>query len=123
MQQQGLHAIVLAYAGIKRLGYEELITEVLPCELLLPAVGQGAIGVEIRSDDENTAAMLALINHEATRLEVLAERSFTGSGGRMPDPYRCPGTDRGDKLSISGMVASLDGSVKYQGVAGQARKS
>ena len=78
MQQQGLHAIVLAYAGIKRLGYEELITEVLPCELLLPAWGQGAIGVEISSDDENTAAMLALINHEATRLEVLAERSFYG---------------------------------------------
>jgi hydroxymethylbilane synthase len=116
MQQQGLHAIVLAYAGIKRRGYEELITEVLPCELLLPAVGQGAIGVEIRSDDENTAAMLALINHEATRLEVLAERSFLRVlEGGCQIPIAALAQIEGDKLSISGMVASLDGSVKYQG--------
>jgi hydroxymethylbilane synthase len=49
MRREGLDAIVLAYAGVKRLGYEDMITDILPRDVFLPAVGQGAIGVEIRS--------------------------------------------------------------------------
>jgi hydroxymethylbilane synthase len=116
MQEEGLDAIVLAYAGVKRLGYEDLITEILPCDLLLPAVGQGAIGVEIRAGDNETAGILALIDHEPTRLGVLAERSFlrTLEGG-CQIPIGALAEITGEGLNLSGIVSSLDGTVKYQG--------
>lgn len=116
MRREGLDAIVLAYAGVKRLGYEDMITDILPRDVFLPAVGQGAIGVEIRSADEATARLAALINHEQTRLEVLAERAFLRVlEGGCQVPIGAMAEIRGQDLNLSGMVAALDGAVIYQG--------
>lgn len=121
MQSEGLDAIVLAYAGVKRLGYEAMITEVLPTEVLLPAVGQGAIGVEIRSEDVNTAAMVRLINHEPTRMGVLAERAFLRVlEGGCQVPIGALSDEKSGQLQLAGLVASLDGTVVFKdSIAGQ----
>lgn len=69
-------AIILAVAGLKRLGLESRIRTALPPEVSLPAVGQGAVGIECRLDDLRTRALLAPLNHEETALRVKAERAM-----------------------------------------------
>ena len=69
-------AVVLAHAGVKRLGLAGKITEVLSTEIMLPAVGQGALGIETRADDAETLRLVAELNHAATRAAVLAERAL-----------------------------------------------
>ncbi|MBO0829892.1 MAG: hydroxymethylbilane synthase, partial [Streptosporangiales bacterium] len=71
-----LDAVVLAYAGLVRLGRGGEVTEVLPPELMLPAPGQGALAVECRAEDERTAALLAASDDGPTRASVLAERAL-----------------------------------------------
>lgn len=68
-------AIILAQAGLNRLGLAERITQVLPTEIMLPAVGQGALGLETRADDAATRAALAPLDHAPTHQAVLAERT------------------------------------------------
>jgi hydroxymethylbilane synthase len=115
MYEQGLDAIVLAYAGVKRLGYDHLITEVISCQELLPAVGQGALGVEIRSGDQDTAQITGLINHEPTRLAIMAERSFLRVlEGGCQVPVGALSEVAGGRLQLSGLVASLDGTKMYR---------
>lgn len=121
MQSEGLDAIILAYAGVKRLGYEDLITEVLPTEVLLPSVGQGAIGVEIRSEDLDTGRLVRLINHEPTRMGVLAERAFLRVlEGGCQVPIGALSDEESGRLQLAGLVASLDGTVVIKDtIAGQ----
>lgn len=69
-------AIILAVAGLKRLGLESRVRTALPPEVSLPAVGQGAVGIECRLDDMRTQALLAPLNHEETALRVKAERAM-----------------------------------------------
>ena len=69
-------AIVLAEAGLKRLGLAARITQVLPFDVMLPAVGQGALGIECRADDAATLAALAAIDDADAHAAVLAERSL-----------------------------------------------
>lgn len=69
-------AIILAAAGVKRLGWQERITEILPPEISLPAIGQGAIGIECRIDDEFINDLIAPLNHFETSICVMAERAF-----------------------------------------------
>ncbi|HEX6443839.1 MAG TPA: hydroxymethylbilane synthase [Streptosporangiales bacterium] len=71
-----LDAVVLAYAGLVRLGRADEVTEVLPPELMLPAPGQGALAVECRADDEATAVLLKALDDESTRVSVAAERAL-----------------------------------------------
>ena len=71
-----LQAIVLATAGIKRLGLETSITQVISPEQILPAIGQGALGLEVSRDDENTINLLDFLNHKKTEVTVRAERAF-----------------------------------------------
>lgn len=71
-----LDAVVLAYAGLVRLGRAGEVTEVLPPDLMLPAPGQGALAVECRADDEETAALLAALDDVPTRASVVAERAL-----------------------------------------------
>jgi hydroxymethylbilane synthase len=70
------YAIILAKAGVDRLGMSEKITQVLPTSSMLPAVGQGALGIETREDDRETSVLVAGLNDEATRTCVTAERSL-----------------------------------------------
>jgi len=69
-------AIILAVAGVKRLGRQDRITQVLPIEISLPAIGQGAVGIECRVDDEFTNSIVSKLNHEDTAICVMAERAF-----------------------------------------------
>ena len=69
-------AIILAAAGVKRLGLEKRITEILPFEVSLPAIGQGAVGIECRIDDEFINKVIAPLNHLETAVCVKAERAF-----------------------------------------------
>lgn len=69
-------AIILAVAGVKRLGLQDRITETLPFEVSLPAIGQGAIGIECRANDEVINEMVGALNHKETSIAVRAERSF-----------------------------------------------
>ncbi len=75
LDEQNFDAIILAEAGLRRLGLESAITEILDPQWMLPAVGQGALGLECRTDDAVTLGLLDPLNHLPTRQAVLAERA------------------------------------------------
>ncbi|HEX8186637.1 MAG TPA: hydroxymethylbilane synthase [Blastocatellia bacterium] len=109
-------AIVLAAAGLHRLGFDNRITEHLGEELVLPAVGQGALAIETRSDDESVNAILQSLDHEPTRQACRAERAFLkGLGGGCIVPIAAHAHVDGGDLSLSGLVASPDGSEVVRG--------
>lgn len=107
-----IHGIILAAAGLRRLGFDERISEVLAPELMVPAIGQGALGLEARVDDEATASRLAFLNSTTTAAATTAERSFLrrlGGGCQVPIAgYACVD---GQWLSMIGLVGTADGSV------------
>ena len=103
-------AIVLASAGLLRLGMPERITQYLSDQLLLPAVGQGAVGIEARLDDAGTRALLAPLHHAATATCVLAERAMNRRlQGGCQVPIAGHALLREGVLSLRGLVGSLDG--------------
>lgn len=104
-------AVVLAYAGLHRLGFDQNITELLAPPTFLPAVGQGALGVECRVDDELAVGLLKPLNHWPTRASVLGERHLLRllEGGCMI-PLSAWGRVTPDGLfALAGRVFSLDG--------------
>ncbi len=116
LDEQGLDAIILAEAGLRRLGLEGHITEVLDRSWMLPAVGQGALGLECRADDARTRALLGPLNHAATRAAVLGERAFLrGLGGGCLVPIGALGEVVGDELRLRGCVLPPDGSKRDDG--------
>lgn len=103
-------AIILAAAGVKRLGLADRIAQLIPHEEILPAIGQGAIGIECREGDTEAHALLAALNHEDTRVCVEAERSLSRRlYGGCQLPIAGQAVLDGDKLSLSGLVARVDG--------------
>ena len=103
-------AIVLAVAGLKRLGFEDRITEVLPRRMILPAVGQGALAVEARAEDSETRSLLAFLQDDRTARCAEAERAFLASvegGCQAPVGVYAEPTTEG--LSVEAVIASLDG--------------
>ena len=118
MEEQGLDGIILAYAGVKRLGFESYIKEIINAGDILPAVGQGAIAVEVRADDEETLRRLATINDRNTWLETAAERAFLARlEGGCQVPIACWARREEQRLKIDGLVASLDGSRMFKASA------
>lgn len=106
-------AIVLAAAGLQRLGLADRITEVLPHEVMLPAVGQGALGLETREDDERTRAILSQLNDAATHESVIAERSLLATlRGGCSAPIGASARIRDDRLLLDAVVLSVDGSAR-----------
>jgi hydroxymethylbilane synthase len=108
-------AIVLAEAGLHRLGYLDRVAQKLPLHRLLPAVGQGALGLETRADDETTIEALAALNHLPSQLAVTAERSLLAhlrGGCLAPVAAWCRMED--DKLRLEAKVLSLDGQTQLQ---------
>lgn len=118
-------AIILAVAGLKRMGWENRITEILSPETFLPAVGQGALGIECRENDAELRKLLDLYNDPQTALEVTAERAFLGvlnGGCHVPigalavlnqTPKRnSQATEHAlQEISLTGMVGKPDGSI------------
>jgi len=115
-------AIILAAAGVKRLGLQNRITEILPFEVSLPAIGQGAIGIECRADDEIINKIVNALNHKETSIAVRAERAFLRKlegGCQVPIAayarieHRAEGKEqRAQKdslLVMDGLVGSVDG--------------
>ncbi|MEW6239334.1 MAG: hydroxymethylbilane synthase [Chloroflexota bacterium] len=115
-------AIILAGAGLTRLGLEEHVTEWLPLDLMLPAPGQGALAVQCRADDSSTLELLAALDDLPTRKAVTAERAFlSGLGGGCSVPVAAYGSviiNRSSVISLTGLVISDDGK-KTVKVAGQ----
>lgn len=104
-------AIVLAAAGLQRLGLAQRIRATLPAELSLPAAGQGALGVEIRSDRQDLAAWLAPLADVPTTLCAHAERAVSKAlGGSCQVPLAAYAQLTGDQLFLRGLVAEPDGS-------------
>ena len=104
-------AIILAVSGLQRLGMDERIAAVLEPEVCLPAIGQGALGIEIRSDDDALRAMLGPLAHEETATRIAAERAMnqTLSGGCQVPIAGYAELD-GDELYLRGLVGEPDGS-------------
>ena len=104
-------AIVLAAAGLRRLGMADRISEVLEPLQMLPAVGQGAIGVEIRDDDAELRALLATMHDEATARRVLAERALNRAlNGGCQVPIAAHAVLAGETLELRALVGAVDGS-------------
>lgn len=104
-------AIILATAGLKRLGFADRIKQLIPEEEMVPAIGQGALGLEVRRNDEQTMGMLSFLNHKKTESIVKAERAFLKAlegGCQVPIAAFCRAND--NELCLMGMVAELDGS-------------
>jgi hydroxymethylbilane synthase len=112
---------VLAAAGLRRIGWSDQITEYIPFEINLPAVGQGALAIEVRADDDVTRSLLAPLNDANTRAAVTAERAFMSTlGGGCQAPVGALGEIQDDSLQLRGVVAQLDGKrLIRQTVAGQ----
>jgi hydroxymethylbilane synthase len=108
-------AIVLAMAGVNRLGFAGKITQVLEEEMMLPAVGQGALGVETRADDAETASIAAKLDHAETRACVVAERAVLRKlQGGCQIPLGALAHIRGDLLHLEAAVFSAQGSEHVQ---------
>jgi hydroxymethylbilane synthase len=104
-------AIILAAAGITRLGKDEHITHYLPFEIMLPAPGQGALAVQCRADDQETIRKLAVLDHQLTRMAVTAERAFLAAlGGGCSLPVGALAIVNNERISFEGVVAAQDGS-------------
>ncbi len=103
-------AIILAAAGVRRLGLAENVTEYIEPEISLPAIGQGALGIECRVDDRELNDMIAFFNHSDTRVCVTGERALLRRlEGGCQVPIACYGRIKNNNLSLEGLVASVDG--------------
>ncbi|WP_136658109.1 hydroxymethylbilane synthase [Nitratireductor sp. XY-223] len=105
---------LLAMAGLKRLGLQDNATDVMAVDDFLPALGQGAICVESRTDDTETDRLLAPVNDDATRTALHCERAFLAAlDGSCRTPIAGLATVTGDTLAFSGMILSPDGTASF----------
>lgn len=104
-------ATLLALAGLERLGLTEEIAEVLPLEIMLPAPGQGALAIQCRVDDEQTLALLTVLDDASVRMAVTAERTFLHAlGGGCSAPVATYATvDNKGEIELAALVGSTDG--------------
>ncbi len=111
LQEAQFDALVLAEAGLKRLGLEHEIAEILPLSLMLPAVGQGALGLQTREDDGETRSALAALDHAETHAAVIAERALLSAllGGCLAPVGAWCRTDPNGDLRLTAAVLSRDG--------------
>jgi hydroxymethylbilane synthase len=106
-----LDAIVLASAGLKRLGMDDRITAYIEPEIMLPAVGQGALCIESRTNDKDIEPIISALDHPGSHTAVLAERAFSKKlEGGCQVPIAAYATIDNNQLQITGLVAELDGS-------------
>jgi hydroxymethylbilane synthase len=102
--------MIMAAAGLQRLGLENYITEIIDPELILPAVSQGAIAIETRINDTETDELMLKINHLETWDSITAERAFLAKlQGGCQVPLGCYSKIENGRLSLHGFVASIDG--------------
>ncbi len=113
--ESDLDAMILAYAGVHRLELDEHIAEIIPFNIMLPAVGQGAMAIEIREDDTELKKFLKILNDEKTHICITAERAFlrTLEGGCQV-PIGANAVIEDDTIQLEGMVGNLNGNVNLR---------
>lgn len=110
MHEENFDALILAAAGVIRMGWSDEISEYLPMDISLAAVSQGAIGIECREDDAEIMALIAKINDEETATCVCAERALLRAlEGGCQIPIAAHAVIKNYTLKLNGLVASLDG--------------
>lgn len=110
LEEEKLDATVLAYAGVHRMGWDGRITQRIPFEICLPAVGQGSVGVEVRADDDEVRSLVSKIDHFESRVAITAERALLKRlEGGCQIPIGALGIVENGRLLLEGVVASLDG--------------
>lgn len=108
--ESNLDAIILAFAGVHRLKMDERISQKIPFEIMLPAVGQGAMAIEIRENDADLREILKVVNNAETEFCVKAERAFLRSlEGGCQVPIGANATLENDEIRLEGFVGSLNG--------------
>jgi hydroxymethylbilane synthase len=111
LEQGEYAAIILAFAGLKRLDKTELVKQIIPAEIMCPAAGQGALGIEIREGDAATRKQLEFLNDACARAATTCERALLNRlGGGCQVPIGAFAEMRGDKLHLEAIVADPDGS-------------
>jgi hydroxymethylbilane synthase len=112
LASQSYDAVVLAAAGLHRLGVANRTTEYLPVETFTPAPGQGAMAIEMKGGNAQLAAIVAKCNHALTRAAVEAERAFSAAaGGGCKEPVGAYATCDGETVTLLGMLPSTDGTI------------
>ncbi|MGA3244799.1 MAG: hydroxymethylbilane synthase [Bacteroidota bacterium] len=108
--------MILARAGVKRLGWDSLITEILPVDVMLPAVGQGALALEVRDDDEDTRQIIGSLHHEETARAVVGERTFLRFlEGGCQVPIGTYGRIENEIFKLDAVIGSIDGTRSVRG--------
>jgi len=116
LESDNFDALVLAAAGVKRLNLEHKITEYLDPEFMLPAIGQGALCIEIRKDDSTVGPLVAALDHAPTRVAVAGERAFLNRlEGGCQVPIAGHGRISENQFILTGLVAEVDGSRVIKG--------
>ena len=112
LETEDLDAIIVAAAGVRRLGLESRITEYLSETIMLPAIGQGALAIEINDDNEAIQGLIAPLDHRETNLAVKSERAFLSRlEGGCQVPIAARARIVGEEIVLAGLVAEVDGSV------------
>jgi hydroxymethylbilane synthase len=115
LETENMDAIVLAAAGIKRLDLENRISEYLDETIMLPAVGQGALCIEIRDNDPETSSIISFLDHPQTRAVVMGERAFLNRlEGGCQVPIAAHGKIKQNTFTLCGLVASVDGKTMFR---------
>jgi len=110
LEKMNLDAIVLAMAGVKRLGFESRITEIIPAEISLPAIGQGALGIETRRGDKEVEEQIHFLNDPPSAIAVSAERAFLKKlEGGCQVPIAALARIIDSNIHIEGLVGTIDG--------------
>ncbi len=110
LEEGQFDGIILAVAGLRRMGFEDRITQYLDESIMIPAIGQGALGIEIRENDNKILEIVSFLKDEKTFIEVSAERAFLKElEGGCQVPIGCYGKINGNKLILVGFVADVEG--------------
>lgn len=120
-----MDAIILAAAGLERLGYKDRIKEVIPVSTCIPAVGQGALAIECRTDNTEVREMLAFLNDTAAKQATDAERAFLGLiEGGCQVPIGVHASVQNEEITVEAIIASLDGqTVLRNKITGKAQEA
>lgn len=127
IESEQLDGVVLAAAGLRRMGLHALVSQYISPDIMTPAAGQGVLGIQIRTDDDRLRDMVSFLNHEQTMVEITAERAYLRRlGGGCQVPIAGFAMLQGSLLQVRGMVGSPDGRVivadTVKGAPGDAEK-
>jgi hydroxymethylbilane synthase len=116
LESEGLDGVILAAAGLKRLGFSDKVTEYLPVDLSIPAIGQGALGIECRLNDAMVRDAISFLDHPETSQAVRAERALLRRcEGGCQVPIAAHSVIKGGNLELTGFISSVDGKRSVRG--------